>query len=318
MMSKRVLLTDSIAVEAVRIFDDYEGIEVDHTDTLAPEKLLEVVGNYHAIVVRSPTKVTAGVIARATKLEYIGRAGVGVDNIDVEAATKRGIVVMNSPGGNTISTAEHTVAVMLAIARHIPQAHASVTGGGWDRKTYRGVEMCGKTLGVVGLGRVGRAVAARMKAFEMRLIGADPYVSPEAAAAMGVELVDLPTLVAESDWITVHVPLGSETTGLIGTAELAAAKDGVVVVNCARGGVVDEDALADALERGKVAAVGLDVYASEPPGAHRLFKHPRSVFTPHLGAATAEAQLRVATDVSRAVADALTTGETRDAVNAPR
>lgn len=317
-MTKRVLLTDSIAVEAVRIFDDYDGIEADHSDTLAPDELLKRIGDYHAIVVRSPTKVTAEVIARGKQLEYIGRAGVGVDNIDVAAATKRGIVVMNSPGGNTISTAEHTVAVMLAVARHIPQAHASVTAGGWDRKTYRGTELCTKTLGVVGLGRVGRAVAVRMKAFEMRVVAADPYVSAKDAAAMGVELVDLPALIAQSDWITVHVPLGSETSGLIGAKELAAAKDGVVVINCARGGVVDEDALADALDSGKVAAAGLDVYASEPPGTHRLFSHPHSVFTPHLGAATAEAQLRVATDVARAVADALATGVTRDAVNVSR
>lgn len=314
----RVLLTDSIADEALRIFDDYDDIEAVRTDTPSPQELLDMIGNFDAIVVRSPTRVTGEVIERGERLRYIGRAGVGVDNIDLAAATERGIIVMNSPGGNTISTAEHTIGVMLAVARHIPQAHASLTGGGWDRKTYRGAELWGKTLGVVGLGRVGRAVAARMLAFEMEVIASDPFVSASDADAMGVTLVTLDELVARSDWITVHVPLGSDTAGLIGAAELARMKDGVVVLNCARGGVVDEDALLAALESGKVAAAGLDVYASEPPGNHPLFSHPRSVFTPHLGAATAEAQLRVATDVARAVADALATGTIRDAVNAPR
>jgi D-3-phosphoglycerate dehydrogenase len=317
-MSYRVLLTDNIAPEAVAVFDEYQEIEAQATDTLEPARLLEVIPSFDAVVVRSPTKLTEEVIAAGTRLKFIGRAGVGVDNIDVTAASARGIIVMNSPGGNTISTAEHTIAVMLAVARRLPHAHASLTGGGWDRKTYRGVELCGKTLGVVGLGRVGRAVARRMLSFEMEVIAADPYVSQSDAEAMGVELVPLDRLIARSDWITVHVPLGADTTGLIGGAELAAAKDGVVVINCARGGVVDEDALVDALNSGKVAAAGLDVFATEPPGDHPILSHPRSVFTPHLGAATAEAQLRVATDVARAVADALTTGTLRDAVNPPR
>ncbi len=305
---KRVLLTDNIASEALAVFDNYPDIEAVATDTPAPEALLEEIGSYDAIIVRSPTKVTAEVIARGERLRFIGRAGVGVDNIDVEAATARDIIVMNSPGGNTVSTAEHTIAVMLAVARKIPQAHRSVTEGGWDRKTYRGSELSGKTLGIVGIGRVGREVATRMNAFGMTVIAADPYVSKEAAAKIGV-------LLRKSQWVSVHVPLGPDTRGVIGAAEIAAMKDGVIIINCARGGVVDEDALAAALESGKVAAVGVDVFENEPPGKSALFAHERSVFTPHLGAATAEAQLRVAIDVAKSVAEALSGGEIRDAVN---
>lgn len=313
----RVLLTDSIALEALAVFERYPGIDAVRTDTLAPAALLAEVGGYDAIVVRSPTKVTADVIAAGEKLRFIGRAGVGVDNIDVDAATARGIVVMNSPGGNTVSTAEHTIAVMLAVARRIPHAHASLVSGGWDRKAYRGTELAGKTLGVVGLGRVGREVARRMQAFDMHVIASDPFVTPDQAAAVGVRLVAFEELLTESDWVTVHVPLGTDTRGMIGAGEIARMRDGVVIVNCARGGVVVEDALLPALESGKVAAVGLDVFDAEPPGDHPLFAHPRSVFTPHLGAATAEAQLRVATDVAESVAIALTGGEIRDAVNRP-
>lgn len=312
---KRVLLTDNIASEALAVFDGYPDIEAVATDTPAPEALLEEIGNYDAIIVRSPTKVTAEVIARGERLRFIGRAGVGVDNIDVEAATARDIVVMNSPGGNTVSTAEHTIAVMLAVARKIPQAHRSVTEGGWDRKTYRGTELSGKTLGIVGIGRVGREVATRMNAFGMTVIAADPYVSKEAAAEIGVTLVPFEDLLRKSHWVSVHVPLGPDTRGVIGAAEIAAMKDGVIIINCARGGVVDEGALAAALESGKVAAAGVDVFENEPPGESALFAHERSVFTPHLGAATAEAQLRVAIDVAKSVAEALSGGEIRDAVN---
>jgi D-3-phosphoglycerate dehydrogenase len=316
-MTFRVLLTDNIAEEALEVFDAYPDVEAVRTDTPSPDDLLAMIPDYDGIVVRSPTKVTADVIERAVKLKYIGRAGVGVDNIDVAAATARGIVVMNSPGGNTVSTAEHTIALMLAVARHIPQAHASVTGGAWDRKTYRGVELCGKTLGVIGLGRVGRNVAVRMRAFEMTVIATDPFVSSEDAASLGATLVSMDELLGRSDWVTIHVPLGSDTRGMVGAGELAKMKDGVVVINCARGGVVDEAALFEAMESGKVAAAGLDVYESEPPGDHRLFAHPRSVFTPHLGAATADAQVRVATEVAEAVAGALVDGVVRNAVNDP-
>jgi len=313
----RVWLTDNIAPEALAVFDRYPDIEAVATDTPAPEKLVGDIGGYDALIVRSPTKVTAEVIAAGDKLRFIGRAGVGVDNIDVDAATARGIVVMNSPGGNTISTAEHTIAVMLAVARKIPQAHRSLLEGKWDRKTYRGTELNGKTLGVVGIGRVGSEVAARMKAFGMTVIASDPFVNEAVAAQVGVTLVPFDELIRRSDWITVHVPLGSDTHGMIGTDEIAAMKDGVVLVNCARGGVIEEAALASALESGKVAAAGIDVFETEPPGKSPLFAHERCVFTPHLGAATAEAQLRVSTDVAHSVAEALSGGEIRDAVNRP-
>jgi D-3-phosphoglycerate dehydrogenase len=223
--------------------------------------------------------------------------------------------VINSPRSNTVSTAEHTMALMLAVAREIPRAHASVTGGRWERESFRGVELAGKTLGVVGLGRVGREVAIRARAFQMRVIACDPFVVGQQALEIGVELMKLPDVVRQSDWITMHVPLGMDTRGLIGAREIAAMKDGVVIVNCSRGGVVDEGALVAALSAGKVRAVAMDVFDKEPPGDHPLLCHPRSVFTPHLGAATVDAQRRVATDVAESIGLALTRGEIRDAVN---
>ena len=311
----KVLLTDNIALEALGVFEQYDDFEAVRTETLPPGELKEEIADCDGIVVRSPTKLTADVIAAAKKLRYIGRAGVGVDNIDLDAASEQGIVVMNSPGGNTVSTAEHTIALILALARHIPQAHRSVTDGEWDRKAYRGNELSGKTLGVIGLGRVGREVARRMLAFEMRVLGADPYVDGAAAAKAGAELVDVETVLQDADVVTVHVPLSEDTRALIGQKELESMRDGAFLVNCARGGVVSEDALLGALESGKLAGAALDVYEKEPPGDHPLFRHPRCVFTPHLGAATAEAQIRVAVEAAECVADALSTGETRNAVN---
>lgn len=313
----KVLLTDNLAAEAVTIFDGYPEIEPLVRDTLSPEHLLEAVADCDAMVVRSPTKVTAAVIEAAARLRFIGRAGVGVDNIDVDAASARGVVVMNSPGGNTVSTAEHTVAVMLAVARHVPQAHESVRAGRWDRKAYRGVEMYEKTLGIVGLGRVGREVARRMNGFGMTVIGADPYVDASSAQAAGARRVSFDEVLARSDWITVHVPLGPDTRGLIGRDEIARMQRGVVLINCARGGIIDESALDAALESGHVAAAGLDVYEAEPPAGNPLLRHAACVFTPHLGAATQEAQVRVATEVARCVADALVGREVRNAVNRP-
>jgi D-3-phosphoglycerate dehydrogenase len=314
-MMYKVLLTDNIALEALGVFERYDGVDAVRTETLPADKLKLEIADCDGIVVRSPTKLTADVIAAGAKLRYIGRAGVGVDNIDLDAASERGIVVMNSPGGNTVSTAEHTIALILALARHIPQAHRSVTDGGWDRKAYRGNELSGKTLGVIGLGRVGREVARRMRAFDMRVLGADPYVNTATAAESGAELVDLETVLRDSDLVTVHVPLSDDTRTLIGQMELENMRDGAFVVNCARGGVVSEDALLGALESGKLAGAALDVYENEPPGDHPLFRHPRCVFTPHLGAATAEAQIRVAVEAAECVAEALSTGETRNAVN---
>jgi D-3-phosphoglycerate dehydrogenase len=314
---KRVLLTDKIAPDAVRVLEGFGDIEAVSTGTPSPRELLELIPDFDAIVVRSPTHVTAEVIQAGKRLSFIGRAGVGVDNIDVAAATERGITVINSPRSNTTSTAELTMALMLATARHVPAAHVSVTAGKWERDAFRGVELAGKTLGVVGLGRVGREVATRARAFQMSVIACDPFVKKEAAAEMGVELMPLGDVIQRAEWITLHVPLGADTKGLIGAAAIASMKDGVVIVNCSRGGVVDEDALLTALESGKVRAAALDVFATEPPGEHPLFRHPSCVFTPHLGAATIDAQRRVATDVAESIGLALSKGQIRDAVNAP-
>ncbi|MCI0450934.1 MAG: NAD(P)-binding domain-containing protein [Candidatus Latescibacteria bacterium] len=312
----RVLLADGIATDAVRVLGSF-GIETVSMGTPSPPELLEIISEFDAIVVRSPTRVSAEVIERGTKLRFIGRAGVGVDNIDVEAATRRGIVVMNSPRSNTISTAEHTLALMLAVAREVPRAHAAVTSGTWERDSFRGVELCGKTLGVIGLGRVGREVAKRAAAFGMTVLGHDPLVGEDEARAAGARWVALPELYGESDWVTLHVPLSDSTRRMLDARAIASLKKGVVVVNCARGGLVDENALADALDSGHVAAVAFDVFEKEPPGKTRLFAHPRSVFAPHLGAATIDAQRRVATDVAESIGLALTRGEIRDAVNTP-
>jgi D-3-phosphoglycerate dehydrogenase len=242
---------------------------------------------------------------------------VGVDNIDVEAATSRGITVMNAPSGNTVSTAEHTVTLLMALARRIPQADRSLRGERWDRGKLKGVELSGKTLGLIGLGRVGREVAKRMLAFSMRVIATDPYIGKDVADKIGVELVAMDAVLEESDFITIHVPLGSETRSIIAKPQIDRMRDGVFLVNCARGGVIDEGAVKTALDSGKVAGIAFDVFESEPPGANPLFAHERSVFTPHLGAATKDAQIRVAVDAARNVADALSGGEIRDAVNTP-
>jgi D-3-phosphoglycerate dehydrogenase len=261
--------------------------------------------------------LTAEVLAEADRLLFIGRAGAGTDNIDLHAATELGIVVMNAPLGNTVSTAEHTVGIILSLARHIPQAHGSVTAGEWDRRTHRGVELYGKTLGIIGLGAVGGEVAKRMLAFGMKVLASDPLVGPEKAVSTDVELVPFQTLLQQSDVISVHVPLQPETRGLIGEAEIDEMREGVILVNCARGGVVDERALLTGLRSGKISAAGLDVFEIEPPGKNPLFEHPKCVFTPHIGGATREAQVRVATDAAQVVAEALTKGVLRNVVNDP-
>lgn len=314
----KVLLTDNIAQKALDVFAEYDDIEVTSVGTLEPSELAKIVPEYDAIIVRSPTKMTKELIDAGANLKYIGRAGVGVDNIDVDAATARGVVVMNAPTGNIVSTAEHTIAMMLALARRIPQADRSVRAEKWERSALKGVELDGKTLGIVGIGRVGSEVARRMLAFNMRVVAFDPYVTEEAAAGMGIELLALDDVLVASEFISVHVPLGPETRGLIGKAQIDKMRGGVFLLNCARGGVVDEKAVKAGLDSGRIAGIAFDVYEKEPPGANPLFGHERSVFTPHLGAATADAQVRVAVDASRNVADALSRGEIRDAVNRPK
>jgi D-3-phosphoglycerate dehydrogenase len=313
---KRVLVTDSlqdVGVETLR----QEGLEVDVVPTLPPAELARRIAPYAGLVVRSASRVTAAVIAAAPVLEVIGRAGVGLDNVDVEAATERGVVCMNTPGGNTIAAAEHTLAMLLAVARKLPQAHAHLRGGKWERERFLGTEVHGKILGVIGLGRIGGEVARRAQGFGMTVVAYDPYLTMEVAQRLGVELVDLDTLLRRADFVTVHIPLTRETRGLLGAAELARAKRGVRVINCARGGIVDEAALAAAIQAGHVAGAALDVFEQEPPWGSPLLDLDQVVVTPHLGASTEEAQTHVAASIARQVADLLLRGIVRHAVNAP-
>jgi D-3-phosphoglycerate dehydrogenase len=312
----RVLVTDSlqeVGVEALRA----EGLEVDVLPTLPPAELARRIGPYAGLVVRSASKVTAEVIEAAPALRVIGRAGVGLDNVDVDAATRRGVVCMNTPGGNTIAAAEHTMALLLAMARKLPQAHAQLKGGKWERERFLGAEVYGKTLGVVGLGRIGAEVARRAQGFAMTVVAYDPYLTEEVARRLGVELVELDTLYARADFVSVHVPLTKDTRALIGAAELAKMKDGVRIVNCARGGIVDEAALAAAVQSGKVAGAAVDVFEREPPWGSPLLELEPVVLTPHLGASTEEAQTSVAVAIAQQVADCLVRGIVRNAVNAP-
>ncbi len=313
----KVLIADHLSSEGVEILQGESGLSVDVKTGLSPKELAEIIKPYEGLVVRSSTKVTAEVIAKADHLKVIGRAGVGLDNVDLDAATKRGIIVMNVPAGNTISAAEHTMSLMLAVARRIPQADARLRTGKWERSTFVGVELLGKTLGIVGLGKIGAAVAKRAQAFGMRLIAYDPYLSPERAQTLEVPLAPLKQVLEEADFITVHIPLSSQTHHLIGAKELAAMKKSAYLINCSRGGIVDEAALHNALANGRVAGAALDVFESEPPGESPLFKLPQVVVTPHLGASTEEAQLNVAIEIAKQVADCLLGRGIRNAANMP-
>jgi D-3-phosphoglycerate dehydrogenase len=300
----KILISDPIEQQCVDILKS-NGFEVDVKTGLPAAELKKIIGEYAGLLVRSSTKVTAEIIGAATNLRIIGRAGAGVDNIDTPAATRRGIIVMNTPGGNTISTAEHTMSLMLSLARNIAQADLSMKKGEWKRKDYVGVELYEKTLGVLGVGKVGKEVAIRAMSFGMKVLAYDPLLSPDAAKALGFELVDVDTLVKRSDFITVHTPLIPETKGILGERAFANCKRGVRIINCARGGIVDEKALLDALNAGIVGGAALDVYESEPPGATPLVSHPRVIATPHLGASTEEAQEKVAIQIAYQVSDAL-------------
>jgi D-3-phosphoglycerate dehydrogenase len=314
----KILVTDTLAPEGLAVFQNAEGFEVDVKLGLKPEELKEICDRYDGWVIRSGTKITADLIEAAKNLKVIGRAGVGYENIDADAATKRGIVVMNTPGGNNVTTGEHTVALMMALARHIPQAVASLKSGHWDRNKFVGVELCNKTLGVVGLGNVGRIVAERAAGLRMRVIGFDPFIAAENIARMGVEPGTWDELIAKSDFITVHVPLTPDTQSLINKEAFAKMKTGVRIINCARGGIVDEQDLADAIKAGKVAGAALDVYVDEPPRAdHPLLELDQVITTPHLGASTDEAQLNVAIAVAEQMVDFLAKGVVRYAVNVP-
>jgi D-3-phosphoglycerate dehydrogenase / 2-oxoglutarate reductase len=314
----KILVTDSLAPEGLDVFKNAEGFNVDVKIGLKPEELKRICGDYDGWVIRSGTKITAELIEAAKNLKVIGRAGVGYENIDADAATKRGIVVMNTPGGNNVTTGEHTIALMMALARHIPQAVASLKTGKWERNKFVGVELCNKTIGVIGLGNVGRIVAERAAGLRMKVIGYDPFIAAENIARMGVEPGTLDEIFTKSDFITVHVPLTPETQGLINKAAFATMKTGVRIINCARGGIVDEKDLAEAIQSGKVAGAALDVYVEEPPAKdHPLLKFDQVVTTPHLGASTDEAQLNVAIAVAEQMVDFLAKGVVRYAVNVP-
>ncbi|HVX17525.1 MAG TPA: phosphoglycerate dehydrogenase [Acidimicrobiales bacterium] len=285
----RVLVTEKIADNGLQRLRD-AGHEVDVQTGLSPEELLEVLPGAHALIIRSATKVTADALAAGRDLVVVGRAGIGLDNVDVEAATKQGVMVVNAPQSNILSAAEHTIALLLAQARNIPQAHAALVEGRWERSKWNGVELADKTLGVVGLGRIGRLVAQRAMAFGMNLIAYDPYVSEERARQLNIDLVDLDTLVTTADFLTLHVAKTPETLGLIGKELLAKAKQGLRVINVARGGIVDEAALAEAIKSGHIGGAALDVFVEEPTTESPLFGLPEVVVTPHLGASTVEAQ----------------------------
>ncbi len=312
----RILVADSIAKEGVARLGEVG--DVDVKTGLSPEDLKATVGPYHSIVVRSASRITREIIEAAPNLQVVGRAGVGVDNIDLDAATERGVIVVNAPQGNTIAAAEHTIALLMAMARHIPTAAASMQAGEWARSKFLGVEIRGKTLGVVGLGNVGAEVARRAVGLEMHVLGYDPFVPEERATALGVERAELDRIYRESDFITVHVPLTAANKGLIGANEIAIMKPGVRLINVARGGVIDEADLAKALADGTVGAAAVDVFTEEPPAADNpLLKAPNILLTPHLGASTAEAQERAALDVADQIVDVLSGRLARYAVNAP-
>lgn len=311
----KVLITDSVDEQCVEILKS-QGIVVDYRPGLAVGDIKEAIVDASALIVRSQTTVSAEILAAGKNLKVVGRAGAGVDNIDVDAATRLGIIVMNTPGGNTISTAEHTMSMMMALARNIPHAHQSLVNGKWERKKFTGTELHSKTLGIVGLGRVGMEVAKRAQAFEMSIIAYDPLISTESASKLGIELVDLTTIYRRSDFITLHSPLTDETKYLLNGETLKQCKSGVRIINCARGGIVDEAALLVALESGHVAGAALDVFETEPPTNIRLLNHPSVVVTPHLAASTDEAQEKVALQIAQQIVDALTVGTVVGSVNA--
>lgn len=315
---RKVLVSDELAVQGLEILEKEPELHVEHRPGLEAGELLERIADAEGLVVRSATKVTAEVLRAAPRLRVIGRAGIGVDNVDVTAATERGIAVLNTPEGNNVTTAEHAIALLVSLARHIPQADASMKAGRWEKGRFTGTELYNRTLGVVGIGNIGRIVAQRARGLGMKVIACDPHISADAAAKLDVELVDMDELCARADAISVHVPKTSETTGLLGRAEFAKARRGVLVVNAARGGIIDEQALLEALGDGRVGGAGLDVFTEEPPRAdHPLVKHPRVVCTPHLGASTEQAQVNVAVAVAEQVRDFLLHDVVRNAVNLP-
>jgi D-3-phosphoglycerate dehydrogenase / 2-oxoglutarate reductase len=314
----KVLVSDKLSKTAVQIFKD-NNIDVDYLPDLGKDKdkLLEAIGLYDGLAIRSATKVTEKIIGAAKKLKVIGRAGIGVDNVDIPAATKAGIIVMNTPFGNSITTAEHAISLMLSLARQIPEADASTRAGKWEKNRFMGVEVTNKVLGIIGAGNIGSIVADRAQGLKMRVLAFDPFLTPERAVELGVEKVELDELLAKADFITLHTPLTEQTRNIISAEALAKTKPGVRLINCARGGLVDEVALAEALRSGRVAGAALDVFEEEPATANPLFGLPNVICTPHLGASTTEAQENVALQVAEQISAYLNTGEIANALNFP-
>ncbi|HGG06865.1 MAG TPA: phosphoglycerate dehydrogenase [Aliiroseovarius sp.] len=317
-MAPKVLVSDKLSETAVQIFRD-RGIDVDFQPDLGKDKdaLLKAIPQYDGLAIRSATKVTAKILAAADRLKVVARAGIGVDNVDIPAASKKGVIVMNTPFGNSITTAEHAISLMMAVARQIPAANDSTQRGKWEKSRFMGVELTNKTLGVIGCGNIGSIVADRAKGLKMKVIGFDPFLSQERADALGIEKVDLETLLARADFITLHVPLTDKTRNVLSAENIAKTKPGVRIINCARGGLVDEKALAEAIKSGHVAGAGFDVFAVEPATDSPLFGLPNVVCTPHLGAATKEAQENVALQVAEQMSDYLLTGAVSNALNMP-
>ena len=311
----KVLITDNVAAEGIELLQ--KNVPTDIKRGLTPDELVDIIGDYDALVVRSETKVTSPVIEAGRNLKVVARAGIGVDNIDLDAATRAGIAVVNAPIGNTVAAAEHTLALMLALARNVPQAYASMKEGQWQRSAFMGIEVRNKTLGIIGLGRVGSEVARRAGSFGMRLIAFDPFVAPDFAARLGVTTMTLDELLPQADFITLHTPLTPGTTKMINKEQLAKMKPGARLINVARGELVDEDALLQALENEQLAGVALDVFTNEPPGDLPLLRHPRLMATPHLGASTQEAQREVAIEAAEQVIAVLNGQPARNTINAP-
>lgn len=312
----RILVSDKLGAAGLDMLDKAADAAYDMKTGLSKEELLAIIPEYDGLIIRSDTRPDADVIAAGKKLKVIGRAGIGVDNIDIAAATKQGIVVMNTPGSNSVATAEQTMALMLAVSRHTVSAHNSLAAGEWNRAQFAGVELYDKVLGIVGLGRIGRLVAERAKAFGMTVLAHDPFVKAEEAATLGVSLVDLDQVLSQADYLTLHTAITPQTTQMINDPAIKKMKKGVVIINVARGKLIDEAALAEALQDGHVKAAALDVYTSEPPAADNpLLGLPNVLHTPHLGASTAEAQRNVSTQIVSQVLDCLRGVETRNAVN---
>lgn len=312
----KVLISDALSPAAVQIFKD-RGVEVDMKVGMKPEELIACIGEYDGLAVRSATKVTPEVLEAATNLKVVGRAGIGVDNINIDAASANGVVVMNTPYGNAITTAEHAIAMMFALARQIPLADRLTQGGKWEKSKFMGMELTGKTLGVIGCGNIGSRVVERALGLRMKVVGYDPYLTPERAKDMGIEKVELDALLKRAEIITLHTPLTDSTRGILNAESLATAKKGVLVINCARGELVEEEAMKAALESGQVGGFAVDVFAVEPPENYSLFGMENVVATPHLGAATLEAQENVALQVAEQMSDYLLTGAVVNAINMP-